>query len=63
MTKAVKDLGAPVVVVLEGGYNFETLQWGSESVVRTLLGTEDSEGVKKLKEEYVPNRVGVSAVD
>ena len=39
MTQQMKSLGAPLVIVLEGGYNFETLKWGSEAVVKTLLGT------------------------
>lgn len=61
MTRVMKDFGVPLVVVLEGGYNFDTLQWGSETVVKSLLGEEID--VKKMREDYVPNRVGIYAVE
>lgn len=37
MTKQMKSFNVPLIVVLEGGYNFETLKWGSETVVKSLL--------------------------
>jgi histone deacetylase 6 len=42
LTLRLKELALKnrVLVVLEGGYNLESLKWASESVVRTLIGED-----------------------
>lgn len=37
MTEGMKRICDNVLVVLEGGYNLDTIERGSEAIIRTLL--------------------------
>ncbi|EGR29138.1 hypothetical protein IMG5_162410 [Ichthyophthirius multifiliis] len=51
-----------ILVVLEGGYNLDSICWASESVLRVLIG-EDFSYLDNKKDQICPNFVGFSAVE
>lgn len=68
LTLRLKELAFKnrVLVILEGGYNLESLKWASESVVRTLMGEELPLKMSKIQwstekvlNRLLPNSIGV----